>query len=65
MAKDKVIKPLTEEQRERIRNMPGVVVHRRDPSEKRTRFVPSIWLDEPVSVRELLGRDDYDEDQPE
>jgi hypothetical protein len=58
MAKERVIRQMTEEQRDQIRNSPGVLVRRRDPDERRSRFEPKISVKEPISVRELLGRDD-------
>lgn len=64
MPKSKSVKSLTDEQRERILQTPGVIVRRRDPAEKRTHFVPSIRVEERISVRELLGRDDGDEIDP-
>lgn len=64
MPKSQTVKLLSEEQRERILQTPGVIVHRRDPSDTRARFVPSIRVETPISVRELLGRDDGDEVDP-
>jgi hypothetical protein len=65
MTKERVVRRLTDEQRKRIMSTPGVVVHRRDPSKKPTRFIPSIRVEKPISVRELLGRDEVDEDESE
>ncbi len=58
MAKERVIKQLTDEQRQEILRTPGVVVRKRDPLKKGSEFVPAIHVDRPVPVRELLGRDD-------
>jgi len=48
--------------RERIRQMPGVIVHRGDPS---IPYVPWIQVTGDVDIHELLGRsdDDWDDDQ--
>jgi hypothetical protein len=47
--------------RERIRQMPGVIVHRRDPSAPLEPFETDIVVCGHVSIRELLGRDDDDD----
>jgi hypothetical protein len=49
--------------RERIRQMPGVIVHRRDSSAPLELPETDIVVCGHVSIRELLGRDDDDEDE--
>lgn len=58
MAKDRTVKHMTDEQRERILQTPGVVVHRGDPEKEPARFKPAIWVECPISVRKLVGRDE-------
>jgi hypothetical protein len=47
--------------RERIRQMPGVIVHRRDPSAPLEPFVSDIVVNPWVSIRELTRLDDDDD----
>ncbi len=47
--------------RERIRQMPGVIVHRRDPSVPLELPETDIVVCGYISIRELLGRDDDDD----
>jgi hypothetical protein len=65
MLKKKKRRSLTDEERKRIMEQPGVIVHRRDPAEEKVRFEPKIRIDKPISVRELLGRDDENNDETE
>jgi hypothetical protein len=65
MLKKKKRRNLTDEERKRIMEQPGVIVHRRDPVEEQVRFEPKIRIDMPISVRELLGRDDENNDETE
>ncbi|MGH2560064.1 MAG: hypothetical protein ACRDJH_13440 [Thermomicrobiales bacterium] len=45
--------------RERMRRVPGVIVHR---PEKQVPYVPDITIVGPITLDELLGYDDDDED---
>jgi hypothetical protein len=66
MAKEKVVRQMTDEQRQRIINTPGVVVHR-NTGDSNWDFTkePEIRVRRPISVRELLGRDDEYVDESE
>ncbi len=63
MAKEKVVRQMTDEQRQRIMKMPGVVVHRRDPRAKREFFQPRIAVRERVQITagELIDAEDDEE----
>jgi hypothetical protein len=59
MAKDQVVRQMTDEQRQRIMNTPGVVVHRNTGNSSWDfSREPVIRVRRSISVRELLGRDD-------
>jgi hypothetical protein len=50
--------PIDEAGRERVLNMPGVIVHRRDPSKPRVRFKPGIRVREGYDVMKRIHEDD-------
>ncbi len=47
--------------RERIRQMPGVIVHRRDPSVPEEPFESDIHVNPWVNIRDLIRLDDDDD----
>ena len=63
MAKEKIVRSLTEDQRERIRNTPGVVIRQRKEPPEDPFYVPKIRAKRPISASELIDwDDDYDDD---
>jgi hypothetical protein len=60
MAKERVIRQMTEEQRQRILNTPGVVVHRRKGPPRDSLPEPKLRVLTPISASELIN-DDEDE----
>lgn len=60
MAKDRVIKQMTEEQRRRIMETPGVIVHRRKGPPKESLSTSRLRVLVPISAAELID-DDEDE----
>jgi hypothetical protein len=61
MLKEKQRWSLTDEQRQRILNDPGNVVHRRKDSVRDPFFTPKIQVDVPIRASDLIDSEDSDE----
>jgi hypothetical protein len=59
--KKKKRRSLTEEQRKRIMDTPGVIVHRNENSPGDPNFVPRYRVDLPVRASELIDAEDESE----
>jgi hypothetical protein len=49
---------------ERMKQIPGVIVHQRDPDVREWTYKPSIKLARPIDVLVLLGRRNEDGSRP-